>query len=250
MNQTINLQQQLLAGATSLAFIVLPYQIAEAATIGLLGTNSNAALTSFLQTNGYSVVDLNVPTPSFTGLDSVILLRNVPTGATSTNLRNFVLNGGQLITEQSGADWALGNTSGNLLNADVITRGTAGFNTSVTFTAAGISSGLAAGINNPYADGTRTETFLTIGNIGAGVSILATRPGATPTIPAIIGGASGSGSTLVIAYDWADDFANANADTQQLILNALPPSTIPEPATILGILAFGLAGLATTRKGS
>jgi PEP-CTERM motif len=251
MNQAKNICQHLLAGATTLTFIALPYQIAQAATIGLLGTNSNAALTTFLQSNGNTVVDLNTTT-NFTGLDTVILLRTSPTDSVSTDLQNFVLGGGRLITEFTGADWAL-NTA-NLLNADVTGGATISPNTTITFTQAGIDSGLSDGIGSSYADGSRTQSFRTIpiGNIGTGVDVLANKPSTNPV--AIIGGASGLGSTLVIAYDWADDFANANTDTQQLILNALnyPPTvpTVPEPATIMGLVAFGLAGLATARKGS
>jgi hypothetical protein len=251
MNQAKNICQHLLVGATTLTFIALPYQIAQAATIGLLGTNSNTALTTFLQSNGNTVVDLNT-TANFTGLDTVILLRNQPTGTVSTDLRNFVLGGGRLITELGGADWALGNTAGNLLNADVTGGAILSSNTTITFTQAGIDSGLSDGIGPSYADGTRTETFRTIpiGNIGAGVDILANKPSTNPV--AIIGGASGLGTTLVIAYDWADSFASANAETKQLILNALEytPPAVPEPATVMGLLAFGLAGLASARKGS
>jgi PEP-CTERM motif len=253
MNQTKKPWQHLLAGATSLTFIVLPSQFAQAANIGLLGTNSNTDLTSFLTSNGNTVVDLNA-TPNFTGLDTVILLRNSPTGAVSTDLRNFVLNGGRLITEFTGADWALDDTAGNLLNADVTGGATLLSNTLVTFTQAGIDAGLATGVNNPYGDGTRTQAFRTIpiSNIGNGVDVLATKPSSNPA--AIIGGASGLGSTLVIAYDWADTFGSANSDTQNLILNALnytaSTPSVPEPASVLGILAFGLTGLMASRKRS
>lgn len=252
MNQTNNLWQTLLAGATSFAFIALPSSMVEAATIGLLGTTSNAALTSFLTSNGNTVVDLNT-TPDFTGLDTVILLRQQPAGTVSNDLRNFVLNGGRLITELTGADWALNNSTGNLLNADVSGGAIFLFSQPITFTQAGIDSGLANGIDNPYSDGTRTQTFrfIPIANIGAGVSVLANRPGDNP---AIIAGASGLGTTLVISYDWADDFGNANTDTQRLILNALnyTASTprVPEPAALTGILAFGVAGLLATGKRS
>jgi hypothetical protein len=250
MNQTNNLQQTLLAGATSLAFIALPASMVEAATIGLLGSNSNAALAAFLTSNGNTVRNLN-STADFTGLDTVILLRNSPTEATSNDLRNFVLNGGRLITEFTGADWALNDNTGNLLNADVDGGAILPLSRPITFTQPGIDSGLANGVNNPYSDGTRTQAFRFIANIGSGVSVLANRPGDNP---AIIGGASGLGTTLIIGYDWADNFANANADTQRLILNALnyTASTpqVPEPATLTGILVFGVAGLLATRKRS
>jgi hypothetical protein len=256
MNQTNNLRQTLLAGATSLAFIALPASMVEAATIGLLGTNSNTALTTFLTNNGNTVVDLNT-TADFTGLDTVILLRNSPTGATSTNLRNFVLNGGRLITELTGADWALNDNTGNLLNADVVGGSIFLSTQSIKFTQDGVDSGLANGVNDPYSDGTRTQAFrfIPIANIGSGVKVLANRVTNPPADnPAIIGGASGLGTTLVISYDWADSFGSANADTQRLILNALNytanPPRVPEPATLTGILVFGVAGLLATRKGS
>jgi hypothetical protein len=256
MNQTNNLRQTLLAGATSLAFIALPASMVEAANIGLLGTNSNTALTTFLTGNGNTVVDLNT-TANFTGLDTVILLRQQPTGAVSNDLRNFVLNGGRLITEFTGADWALGDTAGNLLNADVDGGSIFLSTQSIRFTQEGIDSGLANGVNNPYSDGNRTQAFrfMPIANIGSGVKVLANRLTNPPADnPAIIGGASGLGTTLVIGYDWADSFGSANADTQRLILNALnyTASTpqVPEPATLTGILAFGVAGLLATRKRS
>jgi hypothetical protein len=248
MNQTNNLRQTLLAGATSLAFIALPASMVEAATIGLLGTNSNAALTTFLTSNGNTVVNLNT-TPNFIGLDTVILLRDFPTGATSTNLINFVLGGGRLITELDGSDWALNEA--NLLAAEDTGGGDLGPSTLVDFTSLGLSSGLANGVTNPYSDGERTQFFQDFNITGTGVQVLANRPGDNP---AIIGGASGLGTTLIIGYDWADDFGNANADTQRLILNALNytanPPRVPEPATLTGILVFGVAGLLATRKRS
>jgi hypothetical protein len=73
-------------------------------------------------------------------------------------------------------------------------------------------------MNNPYGDPERTDFFRNIVNLGSGVDVLATRPG---NVPVIIGGATGNGDTLVIGYDWADVFSQANADTRQLIRNAL-----------------------------
>lgn len=249
MNQTKNLWQTLLAGATSFAFIAIPSSMVEAATIGLLGTNSNAALTSFLTSNGNTVVDLNA-TPNFTGLDTVILLREFVDDPTSTNLINFVLGGGRLITELDGSDWALNEA--NLLAAEDVGGSDLGLSTQVTFTAEGISSGLAAGVGNPYSDGERSQFFQNFNITGPGVQVLATKPGLNPN--AIIGGVSGLGTTLIIGYDWADNFGNANADTQRLILNALNYNAstprVPEPAALTGILAFGVAGLLATRKGS
>jgi hypothetical protein len=250
MNQTKNLWQTLLSGATSFAFIALATPTVEAANIGLLGTNSNVALASFLISNGNNVFDLNT-TPNFTGLDTVILLRDFPTGTTSTNLINFVLGGGRLITELDSSDWALNEA--NLLAAEDVGGSDLGLSTQVTFTAEGISSGLAAGVSNPYSDGERSQFFQNLNITGPGVQVLATKPNLLNT-NAIIGGASGLGTTLIIGYDWADNFGNANADTQRLILNALnyTASTprVPEPVALTGILAFGVAGLLATRKGS
>jgi len=195
------------------ALLIFMSGAAFAANIGLYGSNSNTDIASLLTSNGHTVTNFGgiAPTPAeLSGLDVLILLRTPG----NTDIANFVAGGGLLITEWDASEWAL-NTA-NLLDADDTGGGMIGTGTLVSFTAAG--SALAQGVSNPYSDGGSTEFFRDFANIGPSVSILATRPG---NIPAIIGGQSGSGSVLIIGYDWADGFDEANADSEQLILNAV-----------------------------
>jgi hypothetical protein len=196
------------------ALLIFMSGAADAANIGLYGSNSNTDIASLLTTNGHTVTDFGgtAPTPAqLSGLDVLILLRT----SGNTDIANFVTGGGLLVTEWDASDWAL-NTA-NLLDADDTGGGLIGIGgVPVAFTGAGAA--LGQGVANPYSDLDRTDYFRNFANIGASVNILATRPG---DIPAIIGGASGSGNVLIIGYDWADEFGLANADTRQLILNAV-----------------------------
>ena len=194
-----------------LAFGMTP--AANAANVGIYGGNSNAAVASLLTTAGHNVTDFGgtAPTPAqLAGLNVLILLRTPG----NPDIINFVNTGGYLITEWDAADWAI--DTANMLNADVTGGGGVATGTLVTFTAAGAA--LGAGVANPYSDGGSTEFFRDFANIGAGVSVLATRPG---PLPAILFGTFGAGRVLVIGYDWADGFGSANADQQQLIRNAV-----------------------------
>jgi hypothetical protein len=219
---------------------------ANADQIGLFGVNSNAGITSFLTSQGHTVVDLNATglTPAaLAPLQTVILLR--ATG--NASLQSFVLGGGRLITEWDGSVWAL-NTAG-LLTATDSGGGFIGTGTPVTFTAAGLAAGLGAGLPNPYSDASATEFFRTFSGVGGTTQVLGTRGGGTA---AIIGGASGSGNTLIIGYDWADD-GFATAASHQLLLNSLSFSVsavTPEPGSIalFGIAGLGLAGLRVASK--
>jgi hypothetical protein len=217
------------------ALLIIMGGIADAASIGLYGSNSNAAIASLLTSNGHTVTDFGgtAPTPAqLSGLDVLILLRT----SGNTDIADFVSGGGLLITEWLASEWAL-NTA-NLLDADDVGGGLIGSGVPVTFTAAGAV--LGQGVSNPYADGDRTNFFRDFANIGGSVEILATRPG---NIPAIIGGPSGSGNVLIIGYDWADNFGSSNADTTQLILNAVnyerQQSTVAVPVfTGMGMAMF------------
>jgi hypothetical protein len=221
---------------------------ARADMVAVIGGNSNATITSFLNANGHTATNFGNAVPvSLAGFDAVVLLRT-PGNAT---VQNFVLGGGLLITEWDASAWAL-NTA-NLINAD--DGGGAGFigtGTLVTFTAAGVNAGLSAGLGASYSDGPRTEFFRNLINIGAGVDILATRPGNNP---AIIGGSSGAGATLIIGYDWADSFPAGTSASGTLLLNALNynpggVAVVPEPSTLLlGALgAMGLLGYRRVRR--
>jgi len=202
----------------------------QAINIAVVGTNSNNEVTSWLQTNGHSVTNFGSTLPtSLVNYNAVILLR---TNGNDT-IKNFVLGGGLLITEWTGADWA---TSTGLLDATITSGGQVGTGVPITFTTAGINAGLANNMSNPYSDAARTDHFRYFGTIGSDVEILGTR---STNVAAIVGGSSGLGSTLLLAYDWADGFSSANAYTKSLILNSLQYSNtaVPEPATwtMLGI---------------
>lgn len=216
---------------------------ANAAVIGVSGAR-HSSISSFLTSQGHTVVDYgNASAPfaaaSYAGLDAYVLERVDGSAA----LADFVTNGGTLVTEWTGADWAL-NTA-NLLDADISGGGFVGSATPITFTAAGIDAGLATGLSNPYSDSGATQYFRNIINIGADVEILATRPS---NVPVIIGGASGAGNVVIMSHDWADGFP---AVSQQLLLNALNvdfnADPVPAPGA-LALLGLGILGLATRRR--
>ena len=217
---------------------VLGTEFSEAKNIGVKGGNATT-VGAYLQSQGH-VITYNPST--YTGLDVVILLRTDGDAA----LISWVQNGGLLITEWTGADWAL-NTA-NLINADVTGPGLFGSLQPVTFTAAGLAAGLGVGMPNPYSESNNTEFFRQIGNVGAGVEILATRSGG---IPCIVSGSSGSGAVVALDYDWAD---SPGALTWQLLNNCVAFSVGPKtnPATLVTASSATLngtvnpQGLATT----
>ncbi|MEX2188820.1 MAG: choice-of-anchor X domain-containing protein, partial [Pirellulales bacterium] len=186
-----------------------------------------SGVASDLAAEGFTVSEFAAPPVSYDEFTSVVLLRaNDSNGSAAGNvaLAAWVQAGGQLITDWNAAQWAL--TTAGLLDADDLNAGpnfggiNLGPDTAVTFTAAGIASGLADGVSNPYVGGGATEYFRQFSNIGPSVDVLASRPGG---VPAILGGQSGAGSVIVIGYDWSDFFASTNADNRQLLINALAP---------------------------
>lgn len=213
---------------------------ARADLVAVIGSNSNAAITTFLNASGHSATSFGSSVPaSLSGYDAVVLLRS----SGNATLQNFVLGGGLLITEWSASDWAL--DVANLLDADDTGGGGVGWGTLVTFTPDGIAAGLSASLANPYSDANRTEFFRHFANIGPTVDVLGTRPGGAA---AIIGGASGSGSTLVIGYDWADGFPLLGSASGTLLLNALEyraAAAVPEPGSMA---LFGVGALLLLRR--
>lgn len=235
---------------------------ATAANVLIWGNNSNAAVASFLQSSGHTVTDIgsSLPTPGdLAGNEIAIGLRT--TG--NADVISWVNGGGCLITEWTTADWAL--STANLLDADVSGGGLVGTGTPVTVTAAGISAGLDTGLSaNPYSAGPASQFFRDFINIGAGVSVMATRP---TNVPAILGGASGSGLVLANGIDWADSFGSTGADNEQFLLNSVEgfcsgavappppgpsgPQAIPVLSTIgLAIMSalMGIAGIFGIRR--
>lgn len=220
--------------ALSIVAIAASSAPASATTVMLKGSNSNAEIASFLTTNGHTVVaDSNV----YAGVDAVVLLRT--TG--DTDLANFVLGGGTLVTEWTGADWAMANLLGGTVNDGFFV----GAGTTVTFTAAGLAAGLGAGVGANYSAGVGSEFFRDFGGLGTG-SVLATRPG---DIAAIVGGAAGSGYVVANGIDWADSFGDTGAANGQVLLNSIGvggmSAAVPEPTTwalmLLGFCAVGAA---------
>ena len=182
--------------------------------IMLTGFNSNAQITAALQNAGYTAVEnFNPDAAALANVDTVILLRTDGNAA----ITDFVNNGGGLITEWIAADWVLNSTT--LVDADQ-TGSVGGQRSDVIFTTTADQTGLNAGIGESYNAGEGSEFWRTIGNIGDGVTIYATR--AFDGSEAIIGSFSQEGRTMVIAYDWGDSFQfNVDDDTNKLLLNAV-----------------------------
>lgn len=201
---------------------------------------------AFVESEGYDFV--RNPT-AYAGVDIVVNVRRPVDAA----LKEWVLDGGFLITEYSGVrEAALAGLIDVTDSAQGINVGTG---TQVTFTQAGIDLGLGVGLPNPYSDGSATEFFRNISAVGPDVSILATRPGpGGSTTPAILAARAGKGFVLSYAYDWGDGFIPNTAPTRQLIHNAFTVTAVPEPGgrALLAIGLLGAAGLRlhrTRRKG-
>ena len=212
---------------------------ANAISVGLRGFNNTANVTTFLNNNGFDATQIS-SNADYTLFDAVVLLRTNPTGTDSTNLINYVQNGGHLVTEWSASSWAL-NTA-NLLNAEDTGSTNVGVNTTVILTTEGLSAGLGNKIGNSYADGGRTQSFRNLSNIDTNVELLGTRPG---NIPVIIGGNSGLGSTIILGYDWADSFSMASPSGEQILINALNYSntnSVSVPFKFSPTLGFLLTG--------
>lgn len=221
---------------SSAALVLATASPASAATFMLKGSNNNTQISSFLTSQGHTVV---ANSSDYTGVDAVILLRTIG----DPNLVNYVLGGGTLVTEWIGADWAMSNLLGGAVLSGFAGSGI-GFNTPVTFTAEGIAAGLGNGVGNSYSAGDASQFFRTFSDIGTG-SVLATRPGG---VAAIVGGNAGSGYVVANGIDWADFFATSGSANRQVLLNSLSirgnvSGAVPEPATwAMMLLGFGFVG--------
>lgn len=192
-------------------------------TVAILGSNSNANIATYLNANGFTATDFASTIPAKSILDNydaVILLRMNG----NDDLKNWVNDGGLLITEWDATAWAV--DVANLLNADVQTSSSVGAGTSITFATTTLGNKLGASLPNPYSDGGATEFFYTLTNIGSGVEILATRP---TNLPVIIGGSYGLGYTFIIAYDWADGFPSGGSNNGILLKNTLNSGVVSFP---------------------
>lgn len=191
---------------------------------------------SFIEGEGHS---FSRNPSSYDGVDIVFDIRLDG----NQNLIDFVANGGLLVTEYSGTRWVL-NTAQLLVGADT-GGGLVGAGTPLAFTTEADDLGLSNLLSDPFSDGAATEFFRSISNLGPDVDIFATRGAG---IPAIFGGAYGSGYILSLAFDWGDGFIPNTAGTQQLIRNVIATrSEVPEPASAL-LLFSALSGGALIRR--
>lgn len=217
----------------SVALIFAAASPASAATFMIRGSNSNTAISSFLAGQGHTVV---ANSNNFTGVDAVILLRT-PGDAF---LANYVLGGGLLVTEWTGADWAVSTLLGGAVSGGSFV----GTNTPVTFTSDGLAVGLGNGVGNSFTAVVASEFFRSFSSTGSG-SVLATRPG---NFAAIVGGSAGSGYVVANGIDWADSFGSTGSANGQVLLNSLSirgnvTGAVPEPATwAMMLLGFGFVG--------
>ena len=214
-------------------FCLVPFA-SLSTNVALIGANGNANMAIYLAANGFSVTDFGTSIPSagtLASYNAVVLLRMDG----NSTITNWVNNGGVLITEWSASDWAV-NTAG-LLSASSASVGAVGTGTSVTFAASALGNKLGAGLPNPYSNGGATEFFYSYTGIGAGVEILATRP---TNVPAILGGAYGTGYTFVVGYDWADGFPSTSSSSGTLLINILNSGmggSLPAPANPTSVSA-------------
>lgn len=230
------------------ALVLAAPRSGAASSIALFGNDSNTQLETFLEGEGHVVTNYGFAAPDaakLAGVDVMLALRNIGGNVNAFvnngSVQGFLTGGGLLIAEWNAAEWVI-DTVG-LVDADAGPNVTFGSPQPITFTAAGTALGLADGINNPFTDGTRTDNQWALTNLGAGVQVLATRPG---DMPVMIGTTYGQGYILVNALEWADAFGAANADTQGWLLDAVGAAdaqTVPEPQS-LALLAVGVAALA------
>ena len=222
----------------------------QAAVVAIMGTGlaSGTAIENFLASHGHTVVYNSASAPSsanLAGVDAVIALRTDG----NEDVKNFVLNGGLLITEWTAAVWAV-NTA-QLLEAHAGNRIEIP-NSTVMLTDAGKALGLGArDMPEIYSDPGRSDVIRPFTGLGEGVDVLSALPGGEA---AIIGGAAGSGYVIASSLDWADYFGSASYATRTWLLNALDVkwntpnnSSVPEPATLL-LLILGCSTLLLLRR--
>ena len=227
---------------------------ASAAVVALYGKTEYPVDTNnivqFLEQNGHTVVYSQVAAPdaaALAGVDAVIAIRS-KTG--NDAVRDFVLNGGLLITEWSSAEWVL--DTAQLLDASIVKEENRGFDSVIHLTDEALAIGLGErGLGTQYSDQGRTEFMYDFTNLGSDVEVMGTL---TDGSVVTIGGAAGDGYVLVNGMDWSDYFNAGNHASGQWLLNALEidwsvipapgpgPSPVSEPALPL-LLGIGMTAL-------
>lgn len=237
------IKQALLVGTLLVGCV----QSASAAIISVFGSNSSTQITSFLNSNGHTAAAYGgaIGAANLAGVDVAILIRT----SGNADLNAFVQNGGILITEWSGADWAL--NSQNYFGASISGGGVIGTNTPQLVSSAGIAMGLTAGLSNPWADTVRTEFSRFITNAGTASELLTYSGGNI----SMVGGAVGQGYVFANGLDWADSFGTGAHNSGQMLLNMISanfdggqtPDPVPEPSLFL-LTLLGVVGIAMRRR--
>ncbi len=150
--------------------------------------------------------------------DYDVIILNRTSGDTA--IRNWVADGGLVITEWSASDWAL--DFANMIDADENYIGLIETGHQITFTSAALTAGLTDSLSSTtISSGGATEYFRGFTNIGSDVEVLTVREnGAAVTV----GGAYGDGDVLARGYDWQDRvyvYSDGVDDLEQVLLNSL-----------------------------
>ena len=211
---------------------------ANAANIGVWGGDFST-WSGYITASGNTAfqIDENTNSAAYGFFDQVWLIRQDG----NQDVIDYVDNGGTLVTEWSAGGWAV---DASMLDASSTLLGSIGTDTEVTFTTAGIASGLGASTGNPYSNGLATEFFYSFSDLGNGVYDLAQIDGGH-TVG--IGGAYGNGTVVALGWDWSDSSYAHNPVTQQLVNDIVEVSIVPIPAAVW-LFGSALAGLGWMRR--